>query len=139
MLRATGGVDWNVREDCGWYPLTWSVNRGLADILEIILSVPAPGLDVSVTDPRGRNIAQIGVESVARERQRCVELLCQDERVDWNIINTAGDTPLHHCLKNNRTSMVSTLLANPAVDLDLADRDGWYVEDISRYLFRHLF
>ena len=132
VLRAAGGVDWNVREDSGWYPLTWSVNRGLADILQIILSVPEPNLDVSVTDPAGRNIAHIGVESMARDRQRCVELLCLDDRVDWNIRNRFGDTPLIYCLKNNRTSMALTLLTNPAVDLDIEDSDGRHVEEISR-------
>ena len=59
-------VDWNVREDNGWYPLTWAVDRGLTDILETILSVPQPRLDLSVTDRRGRNIGQISVESTAR-------------------------------------------------------------------------
>ena len=138
VLRAAGpGLDWNVREDNGWYPLTWAVDRGLADILQIILSVPEPSLDVSVTDPRGRNIAQAGVESMARERQRCVELLCLDDRVDWNIPNTDGDTPLFYCLKNNRTTMALTLLTNPAVDLDLEDGDGRHVEDISRSISTH--
>ena len=139
VLRDAEGVDWNVREACGWYPLTWSVDRGLADILQIILSVPEPRLDVSLTDPRGRNIAQMGVESRAGERQRCVELLCLDDRVDWNIQNPAGDSPLLHCLKNNKTTMAVTLLNNPAVDLDLEDRDGRHVEDIARSVLRHFF
>ena len=135
VLRGAGAlVDWNVREDCGWYPLTWSVDRGLADILEIVLSVPGPDLDLGVTDPRGRNIAQMAVESRASQRQRCVELLCLDQRVDWNTQNRDGDSPLLFCLKNNRTSMALALLNNRSVDLDLTDRDGRHVEDIARYL-----
>ena len=66
FLSACERKDLNIVKRNGWYPLTWAVDRGLADILETILSVPQPRLDLSVTDRRGRNIGQISVESTAR-------------------------------------------------------------------------
>ena len=132
VLRSVRGVDWNVIEDSGWYPLTWAVDRGLADILQTILTVPQPHLDLSVTDPRGRNIGQISVESSERDRQRCFELLCQDDRVDWNIHNKDGDVPLMYCLKNNNILMALILLTNTTVDLDVVDSEGQHLEDIAR-------
>ena len=92
VLRGVAGVDWNVRSNYGIYSLTLSVGYGHADILQIILSVPEPHLDLSVTDTRGRNIAQIAVEENGGDRQRSVELLSGDRRVDWNIKNRDGDT-----------------------------------------------
>merc|ERR1712218_470186 len=63
VLREVAGLDWNVRtDDDGWYPLTMAIEKGRADILQIILSVPEPLLDLSVTDSSGRNIAKIAEE-----------------------------------------------------------------------------
>ena len=81
-LRELAGVDWNDTSNDGDYPLTMAVWCGLADILQIILTVPEPRLDLSVTHSRGRNIAQMAVESNAGDRQRCLELLSGDRRVD---------------------------------------------------------
>ena len=106
------------------YPLTMAVDWGRPECLQIILSVPEPHLDLSVTDSRGRNIAQIAVEENRGERQRCVELLSRDRRVDWNIKNSDGDTPLMYCLKNNKMEMARCLINTPGVDHDAVDREG---------------
>ena len=80
VLREVAGVDWNVRNYDGDYPITRAIQWGHADILQIILSVPEPHLDLSVT-VRGKNITQIA----GKKSQRCLELLSGDRRVDWNI------------------------------------------------------
>ena len=132
------GVDWNVKsydiQTEGLYPLLMAVQGGSADILQTILSVPEPHLDLSVTD-YGRNIAQIAVEGSFGDRQRCLELLCGDRRVDWNIKNSDGDSPVMFCLKTNRITMATTLLANKSVDLDTVDSGGRHLEDIARSVF----
>jgi len=131
VLRGAGASDdWNVSND-GDYPLTQAVKDGNGDILQTILSVPEPQLDLSVT-LYGRNVAQIAVEKDGGDRQRCVELLSQDRRVNWNIKNSAGDTPLMFCLKNNKTHLARCLINTPGVDLDTVDRDGKYLETIAR-------
>merc|ERR1712062_922951 len=132
VLREVAGVDWNIRDNEGWYPITLAVERGYADILQIILTVPEPPLDLSVTDSRGRNIAQIAVEENEGDRQRCLELLSGDRRVDWNIKNSDGDTPVMYCLKNNKIEMARCLINTPGVDLDTVDREGRYLETIAR-------
>ena len=135
VLRGVAGVDWNVRNDFGDYPLTEAVESSHAECLQIILTVPEPHLDLRVTDPRGRNFAQIAVEGNREDRQRCVELLSGDRRVDWNIKNSDGDTPVMYCLKNNKIEMARCLINTPGVDLDTVDRDGRYLEDIARSVF----
>merc|ERR1711953_1014701 len=131
VLRGAGDVDWNVR-NFGESPLTWAVKRGYADVLQTILSVPEPHLDLSVTDPGGRNVAQIAVEEDGAESQRCLEMLSRDRRVNWNIKNSDGDTPVMFCVKNNKIEMARCLINTPGVDLDTVDRDGKYLETIAR-------
>ena len=130
ILRTLPNVDWNVRTDLGSYPLIMAVTYGYADVLQILLSVPH--LDLSVTDREGRNVAQFAVEWEGGERQRCVEILSRDRRVDWNIKNSAGDTPVMFCLKTNKIEMARCLINTPGVDLDTVDRDGKYLETIAR-------
>ena len=61
-----------------------------------------------------------------------MELLSGDRRVDWNIKNRDGDTPVMYCLKNNKIEMARCLINTPGVDLDTVDRDGRYLETIAR-------
>ena len=70
VLRGGAGVNWNVRNHHGEYPLTIAIEEGHAECLQIILTVPEPHLDLSVTDPFGRNIAQIAVVSNGGDRQK---------------------------------------------------------------------
>ena len=81
-----------------------------------------------MTEPSGRNITQLSVE----DDQRIVELLSRDRRVNWNIKNPDGDTPVMYCLKDNKIEMARCLINTPGVDLDTVDRDGKYLEDIAR-------
>ena len=138
VLRGVAGVDWNIRTNYGYNPLTLAVEGGLGDILQILLSVPHPHLDLHVTDCRGRNIAQIAVEG---NNQRCLELLSRDRRVDWNRKNGDGhdgDTPLIFCLKNDQIKMARCLINTPGVDLDISDSNGHYPETIARLVNRLL-
>ena len=61
-----------------------------------------------------------------------MELLCKDERVDWNTRDVAGNTPLLFCLKGNQLEMARLLLSTPRVDLHVKDGDGKYPEMIAR-------
>ena len=130
MLKGVAGVDWNASDNDGYSPLTLAVDWGLAESLQIILTVPEPHLDLN--DIRGRNIAQIAVVDNLGDRQRCLKLLSGDRRVDWNIKNRNGDTPVMYCLKNNKIEMARCLINTPGVDLDTVDGDGRYLESIAR-------
>ena len=47
---------------------------------------------------------------------KCVELLSKDPRVNWNVRNAKGETPIMLALKNKEREMVKILLKNPRVD-----------------------
>ena len=121
-----------MKDNNGDYPVTIALEWGLADILQTILAVPEAQLDLSVTDLYGDNVAQIAVESNEGERQRCFELISQVERVDWNLKNSYGETPVMFCLKTNKTVMARVLLNQSEVDLDTVDTNELHLEDIAR-------
>ena len=62
-----------------------------------------------------------------------MELLSGDRRVDWNLKNSDGDTPVMYCLKNNKMEMARCLINTPGVDLDTVDREGKHLETIARF------
>ena len=111
-----------------------AIKADLADILETILSVPPPHLDLSVCLNDFFTVGQLAVmkNTDSQETLRCLQLLSADPRVDWNVRNYNGDTPLLDCLKQNKTDLALTLLNNPAVDLDTVDRDGNHLESLAR-------
>ena len=47
---------------------------------------------------------------------KCVELLRKDPRVNWNVRDENGETPIMIALKNKKKEMVKILLKNPKVD-----------------------
>ena len=96
------------------------------------MSVPPTRLDLSLTDPAGRNLAQIAVESEGANSVRCLQLLSQNRRVNWNIKNREGETPVMFCLKNNKIEMARILLSTPRVNLNTRDNQGKYLENIAR-------
>ena len=66
------------------------------------------------------------------EFMKCFMMLTEDARVNWNIKNQAGETPLMYCLKNRKIAMSRALLQNPRVGRDTQDKDGNYPENIAR-------
>lgn len=217
IFRETDGIDWNARDEDGESALSVAVDQGSAEILKIILSVPAPYLELGFTDINGRNIVQIAIEAAAgtdgmnevddeavndkpKEPEEsvvkdavekdgenvgdmlavgeslmdvkeelaetepgevfklkqevvgggveksvdemdvedgsdflaCLRMLSEDKRVDMNIKNSNGNTPLMYCLKTGRVEMARLLLQDPRVDLDTTDKEGQYPENIAR-------
>ena len=122
--------NWNNGDDCGGYPITEALDQGLADIVEYLLQ--QPGLDLNVSLYRGRSVGHCAVEySFLKENifpVKCVELLSKDSRVDWNIRNDEGETPIMVALRNKEIEMVKILLRTPGVELgDVAKMKDGYI------------
>ena len=112
-----------------------SAARASADSLEILLSLPQPLLDITATDDWGNNVAWCSVldteEEEEGDRLRCVEMLCEDPRVDWNT-RKEGETPLLFCLEEGQVEMAKILIKNPRVDLNVQNNAGEFPETIAR-------
>ena len=135
LLREAPGLKWNVKNVSGKTPLLVAASYGCSDILKIILTVPQPQLDLTVTDIAGSNVAWLAVQNNDNfaDHQRCVQLLCDDSRVDWNTRDSAtGNTPLLACLESGKVEMAKILLRNPRVDLNVQNDAGKFPETIAR-------
>ena len=132
VLRSIPGVNWNVTSDDG-YPFTTAVYHGRAEILKVLLSVT--NIDLTVTDC-GKHLTHFAVADTGlashTDQIRCVEVLSQDSRVDWNVRDYYGDTPIMTALKHKKKEIVEILSENPHVDLNMVDREGKHVETIAR-------
>ena len=60
-------------------------------------------------------------------------MLAKDEKVDWNIRDTGGWTPLMRSINYKRSEDASIILDIPTVDVDVTDNHGNHVEDVARY------
>merc|ERR1712066_1064792 len=80
---------------------------------------------------RGSEEMKEGAEK-DKEKNTEKKMEAADARVNLNIKNTHGNTPLMYCLKTGRVDMARVLLQNPRVDLDTTDRDGNFPENIAR-------
>ena len=132
-LRGASGLDWNLKDGNGETPLLTAARLGLADSLEIILTVPKPFLDLSPTNNSGYSVTWLASRNPEDcDYLRCLQFLSDDPRVDWNTRDEAGDTPLLFCLKNNKIEFSCILLNNPRVDHNVQDQEGKYAETIAR-------
>ena len=101
-------VDWN--QDCGpgETPLTVAVARGLDHVLQFLLAQPGVLLP-----------ARLPHLAVANQTEgnpgRCLQILSQDPRVDWNTRNTAGDTPAMVAIASGKFSQLKILLGNVGI------------------------
>ena len=136
ILREASGLDWNLKDQNGDTPLLKAAFFGYADCLEIILSVPEPQVDFTFTDNNGHNVAWnavLGDDEYGGDHERCVKLLTDDPRVDWNLRNPEdGDTPLLYCLENGEVEMAKIIIKNPTIDLNVQNNFGEFPETIAR-------
>ena len=127
ILAENPALDWNGGEYMFRSPIVKALERGYADIVEIFLTQPT--LNLSRTNFDGRSVGHSAVEysftkeyyperlNVSAFPVKCVELLSKDSRVNWNVRNKAGETPMMIALKNKEKEMVKILLKTPGVDL----------------------
>ena len=125
ILARNPELDWNNGGSAGGYPITAALDGGRPEIVEYLLEQT---LDLNVLN-YGKSVGHLAVEyswikkrcpeqkNVTRFPVKCVELLSKDQRMDWNIRDDNGDTPIMIAMKNKEMEMVKILLKTPGVDL----------------------
>ena len=120
LLRQLGITNWNSKDRFGNCAMTEAVKWGKSDMLKILIEVP--GINLNVRDSEGKHITHIAVDSkydkiiTDDDAIKCVELLNKDPRVDWNVKNRNGETPLQVALRNKKEAIARILLDNPNLD-----------------------
>ena len=116
ILIAVPGINWNIKNNSGWSPLTIAVQFCNVEVLRILIRIPT--LDFSVLNPDGKNIGQMVVEKEEYDTGSlpCLELLSRDSRVNWNIRDSNGDTPIMHVFKKKKSEMFKILMNVYSID-----------------------
>jgi len=126
ILAENPELDWNAGDLGDGYPITAALDSGYNEIVELLLEQPT--LDLSVLKHEGRSVGHCAVQyralkSYPEEKNtiafpvKCVELLSKDQRMDWNIRDDNGDTPIMIALRNKEMEMVRILIKTPGVHL----------------------
>ena len=119
VLRQFPGVDWNIASNVGT-PLVMALTSGRAEILRVILTVPEINLSLTpacIKKTNHKTIGEMAVKSLASNAAQCVEVLAKHTKVDWNVRDHLGDTPIMHAYKQQKMEVVKVLLRTPGVDL----------------------
>ena len=133
MLRKNSKVRWNIRDYSGKTPMMIAVNFDFVQIVQILLTLPGSRTGLDAIDNEGHNIAWLSVQrDIESDQFKCIQILSDDERIDWNTEDDLGDTPLLYCLKHKKIEFIKILISNPRVSLDVTDRHGKYPENIAR-------
>ncbi|KAJ1429020.1 ankyrin repeat-containing domain protein [Ochromonadaceae sp. CCMP2298] len=102
-------------------PLQLSAACGHADVVGVLLL--SPSVQVNIADPL---FSMTALHLAVHLGQLfAVETLCRDSRVEVDLRNLDGKTPIHLAAQARNVGMVETLLRlRPAVDLRVKDFDG---------------
>lgn len=84
--------------------------EGLKRILNI------PKLDPNKFNGDGKTMAHIAVETDKADSIECLDMLSRDSRVDWNIRNADGETPIMYTWKKGKLEMFKILMNIPTLD-----------------------
>jgi len=111
ILSTVPGVDWRLESNNGLSPITQAIKLGHTEILRILLTIPS--IDLNATD-----VTHI-VQSDTASSVQCLELLSRDSRINWNVRNAEGDTPIMYTLKNKKSEMFKILMTVPSIDFSV--------------------
>lgn len=116
LLLSDSRVDIFLRDSDGWNALFWAARHGKREVLEMYLTDGR--LDPNATDHEQRTAA-----SCARSAQ-CLQLLTNDPRVDLNLADDKGTTPLIANVDQIRLCNVKQLVKSGRVDVNQTDDLG---------------
>ena len=123
ILKRVANDGKKVRKLCNLPGIDVNAGNPIADALgcgsyasvEYLLQQTGLNLDVKLLG--GRSVGHCAVECRWSSSLKCVELLSKDPRVNWNVRNDSGETPIMVALRNKETEMVKILLKTPGVSL----------------------
>ncbi|XP_072143326.1 E3 ubiquitin-protein ligase MIB2-like isoform X2 [Dermacentor andersoni] len=119
MMAETGANVEEVDED-GDRALHYATYGDKPDVIELLLNL---GADINATNKKKFTALQVAVK---KKHVNCVRILINKfpERLDVNIQDGVGDTPLHDAIKHASPEITDMLLNFPSVDFTLCNESG---------------
>ena len=131
LLLNAPGINVNIVDNEGQSALHRAVSENNIEGLKLLLEVPS--IDVNIVDNRGRNAVH---QAVTDDNIWALKLLLNHPGttiLTLNLKDTYGLTPVMRAVKYEENSRCLKLLAaDPRVDLDTTDANGWSLEDLAR-------
>jgi len=112
ILSTVPGVDWRLESNNGLSPITLAIKLGHTEVLRILLTIPS--IDLNATD-----VTHTAVKSDTASSVQCLELLSRDSRINWNVRNAEGETPIMYTLKHKKYEMFKILMTVPSIDFSV--------------------
>ncbi|XP_075541879.1 E3 ubiquitin-protein ligase MIB2-like isoform X2 [Dermacentor variabilis] len=120
MMAETGANVEEVDED-GDRALHYATYGDKPDVIELLLNL---GADINATNKKKFTALQVAVK---KKHVNCVRVLINKfpERLDVNIQDGVGDTPLHDAIKHSSPEITDMLVNFPSVDFTLCNESGY--------------
>ena len=83
--------------------------------------VEVPGLDINYQNERGQTAAH----RASLGETRCVRILAETGKVDWNIRDEHDNTPLYQALVKGYSDIVEIIVKQPNIDYTVKNKGGY--------------
>ena len=106
--------------------LLYTCRFGRAGILSRLVQVPE--LDINHQDEDGDTAAHLACYGYYSHscinHERCVRILAETGRVDWNKRDNDGQTPLYFALLRGHSDIADIIMEEPFIDCSVKTEDG---------------
>ena len=122
-------VDMNIVDNRGHSAVYLAVYSKNNEGLELLLNVP--NINVNIVDNRGRSAVHVAMYS---DNIEALKLLLGQPSLTALTLNQKdkyGVTPVMKAARWNRLEHLALLAADPRVDLDTTNKEGWSLEEVA--------
>ena len=121
-------------------PLMIASHHGHHKIVKRLLQVH--GIDILFGDSSGWTALHLCAASGSKD---CLEEFAkiQDSRVNWNCVDSLGETPLFHSVGNSNSDCVKFILSQPGINPNIQNDDSdtpilWCLKEMDRNMMEEL-
>ncbi len=129
LLLEKANVNHHLMSD-GWTAIACACYRSDAQILKILLT--AKDIDVNKQNWSAESSTALHF-ATQKAAFGCLELLLKSDKINVNVTNRSGYTPLHHAVMDNAYPIIESLLRHPEIDTSVIVESL----DILRFALHH--
>jgi ankyrin repeat protein len=127
VLLAKDAINPNLRDSQGLTPFLYTCEKGTFQSMKLLMNHHS--VDIFVRNLKGSSALHLAVRWID---PTFVEVLLQDGRINPNVINNLGQTPLMSGIFPVYLEAVKVLLMDPRVDVTIRDQHGHTALDIAQ-------
>ena len=129
LLLSTPNIDVNLKDNEGWSALHFAARWKNNETLKLLLNVPS--IDVNILDKNGWSAVHKAVDENNFEGLKLLLSHPSLTTLSLNMKGKYGNTPVMLTVRRKTLENLEVLAADPRVDLDTTDEDGWSLEEVA--------